>query len=95
VVYRWRHSGVDNSWRICQNQVNDFSNNCYRGYETREEAEEEYHKFLAKEAMYVQTMDVEVVAMIDQTRHTRLRYVIIVVLLGVIVTLLEKGARWC
>ena len=35
---------------------NGFSNNSYRGYETLQEAEEEYHSFLADQAMAVQAM---------------------------------------
>jgi viroplasmin and RNaseH domain-containing protein len=47
------------SWRICQAQVNGFSNNSYRGYQTREEVEEEFNLFMADEAMAYQAMTVQ------------------------------------
>jgi hypothetical protein len=39
--------------------VNGFSNNSYRGYQTLEEAVEEFNQFLADEAMAYQGMDVQ------------------------------------
>jgi hypothetical protein len=42
---------VYKSWRICQDQVNGFLNNSYKGYETFEEAHQEYQSFLADHAM--------------------------------------------
>jgi viroplasmin and RNaseH domain-containing protein len=50
-VYRGRQPGVYSSWRICQAQVNGFSNKSYRGYQILEEALEEFNQFLADEAM--------------------------------------------
>jgi hypothetical protein len=44
---------------ICQAQVNGFSNNSYRGYQTLEEAVEEFNLFLADEAMAYQGMAVQ------------------------------------
>jgi viroplasmin and RNaseH domain-containing protein len=58
-MFRGRQSGVYNSWRICQSQVNGFSNNSYRGYPTLEEAMEEFNQFLADEAMAYQGMVVQ------------------------------------
>jgi hypothetical protein len=34
--------GMYNLWRIFQDEVNDFSNNIYKGYGTLEDAQEEY-----------------------------------------------------
>jgi hypothetical protein len=39
-------------------QVNGFSNNSYKGYQTQEEAEEELNQFLADEAMSYEAMTV-------------------------------------
>jgi hypothetical protein len=39
--------------------VNGFSNNSYRGYQTLEEAVEEFNQFLADEAMTYQGMAVQ------------------------------------
>jgi hypothetical protein len=58
-VFRGRQPGVYSSWRICQAQVNGFSNNSYRGYQTLEEAVEEFNQFLADEAMAYQGMAVQ------------------------------------
>jgi hypothetical protein len=54
-----RQPGVYSSWRICQAQVNGFSNNSYRGYQTLEEAVEEFNQFLVDEAMAYQGMAVQ------------------------------------
>jgi hypothetical protein len=56
-VFRGRQPGVYSSWRICQTQVNGFSNNSYRGYQTLEEAVEEFNQ--ADEAMGYQGMAVQ------------------------------------
>ncbi|KAK1682030.1 hypothetical protein QYE76_042878 [Lolium multiflorum] len=37
VVFRGRVPGIYSSWRVCQDQVNDYSNNSYRGYATLQE----------------------------------------------------------
>jgi viroplasmin and RNaseH domain-containing protein len=50
-VFGGRQPRVYSSWRICHTQVNGFSNNSYRGYQTLEEAVEEFNQFLADEAM--------------------------------------------
>jgi hypothetical protein len=39
--------------------VNGFLNNSYRGYQTLEEAEEEFNQFMADEAMAYQDMAVQ------------------------------------
>jgi ribonuclease HI len=49
-VFRGRQPGVYSSWRICQAQLNGFSKNDYKGYQTLEEAEEEFNQFLVDEA---------------------------------------------
>jgi ribonuclease HI len=59
VVFRGRQPGVYSSWRICQAQVNGFLNNSYRGYQTLEEAVEEFNQFLVDEAMAYQGMVVQ------------------------------------
>jgi hypothetical protein len=56
-MFRGRQPGVYSSWRICQ--VNGFSNNSYRGYQTRDEAEEEFNLFLANEDMAYQYIVVQ------------------------------------
>jgi hypothetical protein len=58
-VFRERQPGIYSSWRICQAQVNGFSNNSYRGYQTLEEVVEEFNQFLADEAMGYQGMAVQ------------------------------------
>jgi viroplasmin and RNaseH domain-containing protein len=58
-MFRGRQPRVYSSWRICQPQVNGFSNNSYRGYQTLEEAVEEFNQFLANEAMAYQGMAVQ------------------------------------
>jgi hypothetical protein len=50
---------VYSSWRIFQAQVNGFSNNSYKGYQTQEEAEEEFNQFLADEAMAYEGMAIQ------------------------------------
>jgi ribonuclease HI len=57
-MFRGRQPGVYSSWRICEVQVNGFSNNIYRGYQTLEEAVEKFNQFLADEAMAYQGMAV-------------------------------------
>ncbi|KAK1613134.1 hypothetical protein QYE76_036807 [Lolium multiflorum] len=57
VVSRGRVKGIYNSWRIYQYQVSAYSNNNYRGYETLEEAQQEYLTFLEDEFMVDQAID--------------------------------------
>ncbi|KAK1692799.1 hypothetical protein QYE76_009496 [Lolium multiflorum] len=45
------------SWRVCQHQVNGYSNNSYRGYATLEEAQQEYLTFLEEELLEDQAID--------------------------------------
>jgi viroplasmin and RNaseH domain-containing protein len=49
VVYSGRHSGVYDSWKACHEQVNRYKYNCFKGYDTREEAEHAYSKYLLQE----------------------------------------------
>ncbi|KAK1643459.1 hypothetical protein QYE76_061264 [Lolium multiflorum] len=44
-------------WRVYQDQVNGYSNNSYRGYETLEEAHQEYLTFLEEEFLEDQAID--------------------------------------
>jgi hypothetical protein len=60
-VFRGRQPRVYSSLRICQAQVNGFSNKSYRGYQTLEEAVEEFNQFLADEAMGYQGMAVQAI----------------------------------
>lgn len=57
MVFRIRVQGIYNSWRVCQDQVNGYSNNSYRGYETLEEAQQEYLTFLEEEFLEDQAID--------------------------------------
>ncbi|KAK1642998.1 hypothetical protein QYE76_060803 [Lolium multiflorum] len=57
VVFRGWVRGIYSSWRVCQDQVNDYSNNSYRGYETLEEAQQEYLTFLEEEFLEDQAID--------------------------------------
>ena len=56
-MFRGRVRGIYNSWRVCQDQVIGYSNNSYRGYETLEEAQQEYLTFLEDEFMADQAID--------------------------------------
>jgi viroplasmin and RNaseH domain-containing protein len=49
VVFRGRVREIYISWRVCQDQVNGYSNNNYQGYATLEEAQQEYISFLEEE----------------------------------------------
>jgi hypothetical protein len=49
VLFRGRVRGIYSSLRVCQDQVNGYSNNSYRGYATLEEAQQEYLSFLEEE----------------------------------------------
>jgi hypothetical protein len=57
VVFRGQVRGIHNSWRVYQDQVNDYSNNSYRGYATLEEAHQEYLSFLEEELQEDHTID--------------------------------------
>ena len=48
VVFRGRKPGVYSDWQSCNEQVCGFSNNCYQGYATREEALASYRAYLGK-----------------------------------------------
>ncbi|KAK1687158.1 hypothetical protein QYE76_048006 [Lolium multiflorum] len=47
--YHDKVRGIYISWRVCQDQVNGYSNNSYRGYAALEEAQQEYLTFLEEE----------------------------------------------
>ncbi|KAK1678179.1 hypothetical protein QYE76_039027 [Lolium multiflorum] len=51
VVFRGRVPGIYSSWRVCQDQVNGYSNNSYRRYTTLEEAQQEYLTYLQEELL--------------------------------------------
>jgi viroplasmin and RNaseH domain-containing protein len=42
---------------ISQDQISGYSNNNYRGYETMEEAQQKYQRFLDDEAMAIEAID--------------------------------------
>ncbi|KAK1696000.1 hypothetical protein QYE76_012697 [Lolium multiflorum] len=52
-----RVRGIYNSWIVCQDQVNGYSNNSYRGYKTLEEAQQEYLTFLKEDFLEDQAID--------------------------------------
>ena len=41
--------GDHGSWQTCHEQVNGYNNFCFRGFETREEAEDDYSKLVLRE----------------------------------------------
>ena len=47
VVYKGRVPGVYDDWEDCRRQVHRFSGNSYKGYNTMEEAEARYTRYLA------------------------------------------------
>jgi viroplasmin and RNaseH domain-containing protein len=49
VVYLGRYPGVYGSYQTCHEQVTGYQKNCYKGFKTREEAEDDYSKFILKE----------------------------------------------
>ena len=57
MVFRGRVRGIYSSWRVCQDQVNGYSNNSYRGYATLEEAQQEYLGYLEEELLEDQAID--------------------------------------
>lgn len=48
VVYSGRVSRTQSSFQTCHEQVNGYKNNCYRGFKTRDGAEDDYSKFIVK-----------------------------------------------
>jgi viroplasmin and RNaseH domain-containing protein len=48
VVLKGKVPGVNDDWDDCLVQVNEFPNNSYKGYNTKEEAEARYKKHLSK-----------------------------------------------
>jgi viroplasmin and RNaseH domain-containing protein len=56
-VFRARVPGIYSPWKICQDQVSGYANNNYRGYETLEEAQQEYQSFLDDEVMKIEAID--------------------------------------
>jgi viroplasmin and RNaseH domain-containing protein len=57
VVFHRRVRGIYSSWRLCQDQVNGYSNNNYQGYETLEESQQEYLTFLEEELLEDHAID--------------------------------------
>ena len=49
VVYSGRYPGVYNSWQACHEQVIPYKYSCYKGFNTREEAEDDYSKYVLRE----------------------------------------------
>ena len=49
VMYKGKVPGVYNDWEECRRQVHRFSDNSYKGYTTRAEAECRYARYLAGE----------------------------------------------
>ena len=49
LVYNGKVPGVYNDWEECRRQVPRFSDNSYKGYTTRAEAESRYARYLAGE----------------------------------------------
>lgn len=49
VVFIGKKPGVYNSWAECHSQVSGFPGNLHQSYESREEAEDAYAKFMAKQ----------------------------------------------
>ena len=49
VVYKGKVPGVYDDWEECRRQVHRFSDNSYKGYTTRVEAEARYARYLAGE----------------------------------------------
>jgi hypothetical protein len=49
VVYQGRVPGVHDEWDECQNQVNGFKGNNYKGYKSKAKAESRYMKHLLGE----------------------------------------------
>jgi ribonuclease HI len=48
VVLKGKIPGVYDDWDDCLVQVNEFPDNSYKGYKTKEEAEARYKKHLSK-----------------------------------------------
>ncbi|KAK1629383.1 hypothetical protein QYE76_003698 [Lolium multiflorum] len=53
----WLRNYLGNSWRVYQDQVSGYSSNSHRGYETLEEAQQEYLTFLEEELLEDQAID--------------------------------------
>ena len=89
-VYKGRRSGVYSSWRNCQEQVNGYSNNNYEGFETLEEAHQNYSNFLnAIEGVPHEIPAHEVIPEVpNEVRGSRIKDSVIIVLVVVIVKLL-------
>ena len=100
MVFRGRVRGIYSSWRVCQDQVNGYSNNSYRGYETLKEAQQEYLTFLEEELLEDQAIDqpvllaqlppeaVHALQGAPEVRDRRVKDYIIVFLIVVIVRIL-------
>jgi viroplasmin and RNaseH domain-containing protein len=49
VVYYGKKPRVYDSWEKCNEQVDGYENNCYKGYKTKKEAGDRYPDFVHKE----------------------------------------------
>jgi hypothetical protein len=56
-VFRERVPEIYSPWRICQDQVSRYSNNNYIGYETLQEAQQQYRMFLDDKSMKIEAID--------------------------------------
>jgi viroplasmin and RNaseH domain-containing protein len=87
VVYRGKVLGVYKCWAKCNAQVSGFSNNCFRGFVTKEEAEASYLEFISSEKhpLLVETPP----AVVNKSKWTStacivLSYLVVVLLLVLI-----------
>ena len=56
VVFEGRVPGVYDEWEDCKKQVHKFSGNCYKGYETREEAVAKWRNHQSKNKTKMKTL---------------------------------------
>ena len=92
-VYRVRCPEVYSSWRSCQEQVNGYSNNSYEGFETLEEAQQNYYKFVnaideLPHELPAQPAHEVVPEVPNEVPTSRIKDFIIIALLSVIVKLI-------
>ena len=56
VVFEGRVPGIYEEWEDCKYQVHKFSGNCYKGYETRQEAEAKWRNHQTKNKNKMKTL---------------------------------------
>ena len=80
VVYKGKVLGVYDDWEECRRQVNHFSDNSYKGYTTRAEAEVRYARYLAGERRerWRNRMKTSFIVMMLIVMSTALFYVMVV-----------------